>query len=156
MRATARAWIAALAMTAFATPAAAAENRAAVLLSLINQFRVTSGLAPLDADSRLATVARLHGEDMTARAYFAHVTPEGGDLGDRLWNIGYRFAVAAENLARGYRDATAVLAGWQGSPGHLANLLRTDVSAVGIAIAGAPAGRDGGPVWVLVLAEPRS
>lgn len=131
------------------------EISAARLLSLINQYRTTRGRAPLAADTALATVARRHGEDMATRAYFAHVTPEGGDLGHRLWNVGYSFSVAAENLARGYPDAAAVLAGWQGSPGHHANLLRDDVSVAGIGVATVENERAGGPVWVLVVARPR-
>ncbi|MEK9660423.1 MAG: CAP domain-containing protein [Alphaproteobacteria bacterium] len=153
-----------LLLTAAPGAAAALDNAAGRLLSLINEYRSTHGLAPLAADTVLSGVARDHGEDMTARAYFAHVTPEGGDLGHRLWNAGYRFFVAAENLARGYRDAAAVLDGWHGSTGHQANLLRDDVSHAGVAVIDPVAGsgaeesgrRDAGPVWVLVLARPRT
>ena len=146
-----------LAVLIAVTPVAAAraaDDPAGLLLSLINRYRAASGLTPLASDATLDEVARRHGEDMATRAFFAHVTPEGGGLGDRLWNAGYRFTIAAENLARGYRDAKAVLAGWQGSPGHQANLLRNDVSAAGIGIAAA-AGPDRQPVWVLVLARPQ-
>lgn len=149
----------ALLAASLAAPAAASDSATTNLLSLINAYRAASGVAPLAADRTLDTVARRHGEDMATRAYFAHVTPEGGDLGHRLWNAGYRFAVAAENLARGYHDAVEVLAGWQGSPGHKANLLRDDVSQVGIGMI-APADStvattSGSPVWVLVLARPQ-
>jgi uncharacterized protein YkwD len=125
------------------------------LLDLINQYRTGQGREPLAADDTLDTVALRHGEDMATRAYFAHVTPEGGDLGHRLWNVGYSFSIAAENLARGYRDAAAVLAGWVGSPGHKSNLLREDVSVAGIGVAGVEGKTGTGPVWVLVLARPR-
>jgi uncharacterized protein YkwD len=144
---------------AVAPPAHAAEGAAATLMSLINAYRAASSRPALTADDTLSAVARRHGEDMARRAYFSHVTPEGGSFGDRLWNAGYTYAVAAENLARGYRDAAAVLAGWQGSPGHLANLLRADVSRAGIGVVepppGAPTDSSRGPVWVLVLAAPR-
>lgn len=130
------------------------------LLALINDYRSARGIGPLAADATLARVAERHGEDMASRGYFAHVTPEGGDLGHRLWNAGYRFIVAAENLARGYRAATAVLEGWRGSACHRANLLRDDVSHAGIAVVGsgdATADRHAaGPVWVLVVARPQT
>lgn len=149
----------ALLFFAMAAPAAASDGPAGHLLSLINAYRTASGLEPLAPDATLDRVAQGHGEDMARRAYFSHVTPEGGNLTHRLWNAGYSFTVAAENLARGYRDAAAVLAGWQGSAGHQANLLRRDVSVAGIGVIEsadtAERKRAGGPFWVLVVAQPR-
>jgi uncharacterized protein YkwD len=112
------------------------------------------GGAPLATDATLADVARRHGADMAARGYFSHVSPDGDDLARRLSAAGYRFAVAAENLAQGYRDPAAVLAGWQDSRGHLRNLLRGDVSRAGIGVVESAASGSG-PVWVLILAQPQ-
>lgn len=147
-------WLAiAASIAAAATPAPANEEAAATLLSLINAYRNAQGQPALGSDATLTLVAERHGADMAERDYFAHVTPEGDELRHRLWNIDYRFAVAAENLARGYHDAVAVLAGWRNSPGHDRNLLRADVSRAGIAVAPSrnPAH---GLVWVLVVAQP--
>ncbi|HET6827852.1 MAG TPA: CvpA family protein, partial [Ramlibacter sp.] len=54
------------------------------MLELLNAERTQRGLKPLQADPQLLPVARAHSRDMFARGYFAHVSPEGRDLGDRL------------------------------------------------------------------------
>jgi uncharacterized protein YkwD len=104
-----------------------AANSAAVsdaILCLTNQIRVSYGLAPFRRDARLDTAARLHSEDMAARNYFAHVTPEGLSPGDRAARQGYTLGVG-ENIAAGYRDARAVVLGWMESAGHCRNILGT-------------------------------
>jgi uncharacterized protein YkwD len=133
--------------------AVAVDPRADTLLALVNDYRRRHGRPALAADAILQRVAHRHGADMAARGYFDHVTPEGGALEHRLWNARYRFAVAAENLALGYRAPDAVMAGWRSSPGHDRNLLRGDVSAAGIGVIDART--PDGPVWVLLLAQPR-
>jgi uncharacterized protein YkwD len=137
----------------FVEPAWAAEAPAARLLALINNYRAEHGRRLLAADERLAWIAGTHGADMARQGYFGHVAPDGSDLARRLRQAGYRFVVAAENLARGYPDAIAVVDGWRASPGHDANLLRADVSRAGVAVVAAEV-KDAGPIWVLVLAEP--
>ena len=47
--------------------------------------------------------------------------------------------VASENAAAGYSTASAVLAGWQGSPGHDRNMLDPNSIAIGIGRACNPA-----------------
>ena len=40
---------------------------------------------------------------------------------------------AGENVAVGYSSGRAVVKGWMGSPGHRANILRTEFRLMGIA-----------------------
>src|SRR4051812_27914789 len=54
------------------------------LACLVNAERTSRGLKPLQRDGDLAQAARRHAADMVRRAYFAHVSPSGADLGDRV------------------------------------------------------------------------
>jgi uncharacterized protein YkwD len=108
-----------------AEAAATAANGAAVsdaIFCLTNQIRASYGLAAFRRDARLDAAARLHSEDMAARDYFAHDTPEGLDPSARAVAQGYTFGVG-ENIAAGYRDARTAIVAWMASPGHCRNIL---------------------------------
>jgi uncharacterized protein YkwD len=89
---------------------------------LTNQIRASYGLAPFRRDARLDAAARLHSEDMAARNYFAHDTPEGLGPTERAAAQGYPTGVG-ENIAMGYATARAVMTGWMASAGHCQNIL---------------------------------
>jgi len=115
-----------------------AELRA---FAMINRKRVEAGLNPLTWSARLEGVARLHSTDMARRAYFAHRSPSGKKVADRVddANLGDWQAIG-ENIAvnRGYPDPIArAVEGWVISPLHKSNLLARSwtESAVGVAIA---------------------
>ncbi|MEA2156379.1 MAG: hypothetical protein QOE11_2519 [Solirubrobacteraceae bacterium] len=122
-----------------APTAAAAAQVSDAIFCLTNQIRASYGLAPFRRDARLDTAARLHSEDMAARNYFAHVTPEGLSPGDRASAQGYVPGVG-ENIASGYATASAVIIGWMGSTGHCQNILGV---ARDIGVGTAPSARGG-------------
>lgn len=128
----------------------ASGDPAAALLSLINHYRAERGLTVLVPDTVLTRVAHTYAEDMVGRRFFAHTSPEGAGLESRLALANYNFAVAAENLARGYPDAASVFITWRNSPGHADNMTRDDIERSGIARV---EGNDG-VIWVLVVARP--
>jgi uncharacterized protein YkwD len=103
------------------------------MLDLVNGERVAAGLRPLAADPELAQVARRHSEDMFARGYFAHVTPEGRDPFERMREANVRFVTAGENLALAPTLHIAHT-GLMNSPGHRANILQRNFGRVGIGI----------------------
>jgi uncharacterized protein YkwD len=110
------------------------------LLELVNAERTARGRAPLQADPELAQVARAHSRDMLARGYFAHVTPDGKDVSERLRGAQLRYLIVGENLAL----APTVEVAHQNlmnSPGHRENLLREQFGRVGIGVL--DAGRHG-------------
>ncbi|MGL4879776.1 MAG: CAP domain-containing protein, partial [Waterburya sp.] len=47
-------------------------------------------------------------------------------------NAGYQYSTAGENVAAGYLDAEAVVAGWMGSEGHRANILNASFEELGV------------------------
>jgi uncharacterized protein YkwD len=118
----------------------------ATTICLVNEERASAGLEPLAAQRQLATAAAAHGADMVARAYFAHVAPDGGTLLDRIAAAGWvpRSGdwTAGEDLAWGtgaLASPQRIIAAWMASPGHRANILRPEFDEIGMAVVtGAP------------------
>jgi uncharacterized protein YkwD len=105
----------------------------AQLLELVNQERVEAGLNPVVADPELTEVARRHSQDMFARGYFAHQSPDGQDPFDRISAAGISFLTAGENLALAPTVSIAHR-GLMNSPGHRANILNPEFGRLGIGI----------------------
>jgi uncharacterized protein YkwD len=103
------------------------------MLELVNTERRAAGLPPVKADPDLVPVARAHSQDMLARGYFAHVSPEGKDLGDRLRQARVLYFSAGENLALAPTLHSAHT-GLMHSPGHKANILRPQFRRLGVGI----------------------
>ncbi len=103
------------------------------VLRLVNVERAKVGCAALRWESRLATAARLHSEDMARRNYFSHTSLDGRTPWDRIRAQGYTDG-SAENIAAGYSTAAAVMTGWMNSPGHKANILNCSNKALGVGI----------------------
>lgn len=120
-------------------PANASE---AEVLRLTNEARNRAGLPPLAWDERLAQAARSHAADMESDDYFDHDTFDR--VNGQLVRVGSArerirsFAEygAAENIARGQKTAEGVMEDWMGSPPHRKNILRQDVTKVGIGLVG--------------------
>lgn len=119
------------------------------MLELVNQERVAAGLNPLAPDPELTEVARRHSADMFARGYFAHDTPEGLTPFDRMRDANVRFLTAGENLALA-PSVPVAHTGLMNSPGHRANILRSQFGRVGIGI------MDGGMRGLMVSQEFRN
>jgi uncharacterized protein YkwD len=129
-----------------------ADVRAAVLC-LHNRERAAHGLPSLRENTKLRRAAEGHSGAMVAGRFFAHESPAGADMSDRILRTGYARGQGwslGENIAWGTgRLATAaqIQRAWMESPGHRANILRRQFREIGIGIAiGAPvdpAGLDG-------------
>jgi hypothetical protein len=78
---------------------------------------------PFGLHVKLSQVARLKSKDMAEQGYFDHQSPNYGSPFDMMKQFGFDFSYAGENIAMGYRSAREVVAGWEKSPGHLANML---------------------------------
>lgn len=104
------------------------------MFDLVNAERAKVGTKPLIWKDSLALVARSYSEDMFARGYFSHFSPEGKDVGDRLQSAGIFYTYAGENLALAPNLARAH-AGLMGSPDHKRNILDPAFSKIGIGVA---------------------
>lgn len=108
-------------------------NYEAEMLQLVNEERQKHGLKTLQADPEMLPVARAHSQDMFARGYFAHDSPEGKDPFDRMKDANVHFATAGENLALAQTVEIAHV-NLMNSPGHRANILNPSFGRVGIGI----------------------
>ncbi len=103
------------------------------MIALTNTERSVAGCPPLRTDDRLRAAARGHSEDMAARQYFSHISPDGKTPWDRAEEAGYG-SPSAENIARGYDDPGTVVEAWMNSDGHRDNILNCDSRAIGVGI----------------------
>ena len=106
------------------------------LLSLINKERVSMGLSILSYDNRLDRIADERAEDMDARDYFSHTTPEGITFIDMVKETDYRHKKLGEILARGFVSDAARIKKWKESPTHNKILIDPIYREIGIGIAG--------------------
>lgn len=114
-------------------------------------FAATSALS---WSEQLSQAARFHAEDMTRRRYFAHTSPEGGSVSDRVQSFGYRFLTLGENIAAVPVDKIElVMDEWLQSPGHCANMMNPLFTELGAAVAHSPGSLQG--KWVLVFGKPQ-
>lgn len=120
------------------------------LLNLINAERTSWGLGILVYDDALESVAYMHSQDMSLRAYFDHNTPEGIDPFDRIADAGITYGTAAENIAAGFTTSAEVFKAWMNSKGHMENILNENVTKMGV---GYYKGSDGTVYWTLVLTD---
>ena len=123
------------------TPPAPSSD-ATAFLNAINAVRAvgrncgstTYPAAPaLQWNAKLETAALLHSQDMANQNYFSHTGKNGSQPWDRMTTAGYAWRAAAENIAAGQPDLSAVMDGWVKSPGHCANLMSAAYTEVGMA-----------------------
>lgn len=105
------------------------------LLSATNQQRSANGSASLGSNSALNSAAQAKANDMVARNYWSHNTPEGNAPWTFITNAGYNYSSAGENLAYGFETSSSTVTGWMNSPSHKENLLSTNFTEVGFGFA---------------------
>lgn len=108
---------------------------ASVLIDQTNAQRATGELRTLTQSATLEKAARLKAEDMAAKGYFAHVTPDGKEPWYWFDQAGYKYAAAGENLAVNFTESTDVTNAWMLSPTHRANIMNGKYTEIGIATA---------------------
>jgi len=104
-----------------------------VLFDAANRERAAQGLPLLQWDNALASAARFHAQLMAQRNALSHQFPGELPLLQRASQYGAHFNVIAENVAEG-PSAPGIHTQWMNSPPHRANLLDSQLSAVGIAV----------------------
>jgi len=133
-----------------------ASRLEAQLYEQVNRVRAEHHLLALVRQPELDGVARGHSDDMAARGYLAHESPEGANALDRLERGSVDgFSMAAENIGMTNKQtpASEIVAAWLRSPVHRVNLLAPAFNTTGIGVARA---HDGS--WIatqLYLTYPR-
>jgi uncharacterized protein YkwD len=118
------------------------------VVALVNVERSRAGCGPVSADAALARAAQRHSDDMAARDYFSHTSPDGTTFADRIRAAGYTGGAVAENIAVGQTTAKAVMRSWMSSSGHRANILNCAYRDIGVGYA---TGGTYGTYWTLTI-----
>ena len=118
---------------AIAAPLAAGDM-ASDLVDQMNRERAAQGLKPLRVNESLSAAALDRIDDMFAKHYFSHVSPDGIQPWEWVDKRGYDYRAMGENLAVGYTSAASVVDGWMHSPEHRANVLKPVYEEVGVAV----------------------
>lgn len=114
------------------------------MVDAVNMERLERGLSPYHVDAQLANVARAHAQDMVARDYVGHITPEGNTLRDRLQEHDLEANWVGENFMRTVRpvDETVdhAIEWFMADPPHRKNILHTHYDRIGVGVAEGPPG----------------
>jgi uncharacterized protein YkwD len=103
----------------------------------INQIRHQRGLSQLQRHDRLEQVARSYSQRMAEENFFSHTSPSGDSMVQRVQSAGIFYFVLGENLFKGTNlpePVSVAVKGWMDSPGHRANILRSEYRETGIGI----------------------
>jgi uncharacterized protein YkwD len=111
-------------------------------LCLLNEQRAAAGLPAVTRNAQLDAASRAHSQDMVARKYFAHDTPDGGSFLDRETTAGYISDDllswnAGENIAWGVgylAPASAIMTAWMNSQHHRENILDPHFKEIGVGV----------------------
>jgi uncharacterized protein YkwD len=133
----------AAAVGATARPTSALTNCAAdgtldseeqAFLQLINDYRQQNSLAPLSPSDTLDAAAQWKSQHMAANSYFSHDdTPINRTWVQRIRDCGYGYSTSlGENIAAAISSAADAFSLWKNSPGHNANMLGANYTAIGI------------------------
>lgn len=105
------------------------------LVGLTNADRSSENLGTLSVNPLLTAAAQAKADDMAAKGYFAHTSPDGKTSWYWFKQEDYSFSYAGENLAVDFNDSDAVEQAWMNSPTHRANILNAHFTEIGIATA---------------------
>ena len=130
----------------------------AQVIEITNERRKDNGgLAALKENLRLDVSAEKKLEDMFAKQYFEHLSPDNVGVKDLAKNAGYEYILIGENLAMGdFNNDSALLDAWMASPGHRENILNKYYTEIGVAVG--KGNFEGKEIWMAVqhFGTPRS
>ncbi len=107
-----------------------------LIISLTNGDRASYGVPVLAENALLDEAAQMKADDMAAKGYYSHITPEGYTPFYWFDAVGYRYLNVGENLDVIYfGDEGTVNDAWMGSPEHRANILLPQFTEVGAGVA---------------------
>lgn len=120
------------------------------LLDATNQQRINNAVGALALSQTLSAAAQAKANDMIARNYWSHNTPDGQEPWVFFNNVGYKFSKAGENLAYGFLTSSETVTGWMNSQAHKDNLLDPVFTEVGFGFANGENFNSSGPETVVV------
>lgn len=112
-----------------------ASIQSAFLVDLANKNRTEENVAVLKVSPVLTEAAQRKANDMVAKGYFAHTSPEGITPWYWFKDVNYSYIFAGENLAVNFTESVDVHKAWIASPTHKKNILDQRFTEIGIATA---------------------
>lgn len=103
------------------------DSIAQQVLALVNEERRKAGVAPLILSAELQSAAAIRAEEITRK--YSHTRPDGTKCSTVIPNGKYTMG---ENIAAGTNTPAKVVKQWMNSPGHRANILRSDYTELGV------------------------
>jgi len=100
----------------------------------VNEYRQSKGVAVLALNAELSSAATEKCNDMSARDYFSHTSPEGESPWKFVNDRGIKYTSIGENIAGGPRNANGVVEMWSNSSGHNKNMLNSSYNSVGYGV----------------------
>jgi uncharacterized protein YkwD len=113
---------------------------------IVNRFRRSRGLHPLQLEQGLMRSAIWKAQHMAHFFYFGHADPAppvNRGVPQRLAACGFTSG-GSENIAYGYETARDVVRAWLRSPGHRRNIVSTTWRYLGVGVA---VSHRGGTFW---------
>jgi hypothetical protein len=136
-----------------ASLAYATEMSRSGLLSNTNTQRANNGKASLALNDKLNASAQAKANDMVARNYWSHNTPDGQQPWVFFDAQGYAYTKAGENLATGYATTYDTVIGWMNSPTHRSNMLDGVFTEVGFGFANSANYVEGNTNMTIIVAH---
>ncbi len=104
-----------------------------VLVDLTNKARSQNDAPELTVSETLTRAAQMKADDMAARQYFSHTSPDGTTPWYWFQKAGYEFMYAGENLAVDFTESSDIETAWLASPKHRENIVDSRFTEIGIA-----------------------
>lgn len=114
---------------------------------LTNEERKKEGKSALKQDPKLMQAAAKRAQEITEE--FAHTRPDGTSCFTVLDEYSVSWWAAAENIAYGQSSAAAVMNSWMNSSGHKENILKENMTHIGIGLYI----KNGRKYWVQLFAQ---
>lgn len=110
------------------------EITAQKVLDQTNKERIKIGLETYQYNQKLSESAQKKAQDMFTNDYWSHNSPQGKNPWTFFEDVGYKYSVAGENLAKDFYSIDALITAWMNSPTHKANITHSKYKEIGIAV----------------------
>lgn len=121
----------------FVTVQATQQNKLSIdtvaIHEKVNAFRSVEGLNKLVLNQKLSNAALARCNDMVAKGYFGHVSPDGVNPAQAIGPAMPEATSLGENIAQGYTSPDELVEAWIKSPDHKVNLENRNYTDEGIA-----------------------
>jgi uncharacterized protein YkwD len=107
------------------------------IIDLTNQQRAANGLVPLTVSAQLSQEAQIQANQMASLQDMDHNLPQAQypTLQSRAAAVGYSYSWLGENIAFNYTSPQNVVNAWMQSSEHRANILESNYTQIGVAVA---------------------